>query len=124
MNVEEADDVTEALCGFWPTPVMEVAEVKAWYTELCDPALKITLEEAGTVIAAVARSGAIYRMRPGQLVPEVRRLRHRRFLDCPLPELSPPGWETDEAWCAGLADCRRRLKAGSSACQVRPGWGA
>ena len=108
MNTTEADTVLEILSGYWPTPALTDEEIKAWYVELCGP-LKITTEEASKVIAAQARSGQEWRMRPGQIVIEVQQLRRRRALDRPLPAL-PSGDQIlrGDELVAKVAELRQR----------------
>ena len=109
MNNTEIDTVLEILSGYWPTPALTDEECKAWYAELRGP-LKITTEEAGKVIAGWARSGAEWRLRPGQIVSEVQALRRKRALDRPLPEL-PSGAEimTGDELAAAVAELRASL---------------
>ena len=103
MNTTEADTVLEILSGYWPTPALTDEEVKAWYAELCGSHMRITTEEAGKVIAAWARSGEEWRLRPGQIVAEVQALRRKRALAVRLPAL-PSGMSSSAA-----SNCRLGL---------------
>ncbi|HXN60013.1 MAG TPA: hypothetical protein VN886_06125 [Acidimicrobiales bacterium] len=109
MNTTEADTVLEILSGYWPTPALTDEEVKAWYNELCRSYLKITTEEAGKIIAASARSGETFRLRPGQIVAEVQALRRRRALDCPPALPSPDEFMTGPELAAAIGELRQQL---------------
>jgi len=110
VNVDEADAVLEILSGYWPTPALSDEECKAWYSELCGSYIKIKTEEAGTVIAAWARSGEEWRLRPGQIVAEIQALRRKRALDRPLPAL-PSGDEvlSGSELSAKVSELRRAI---------------
>ena len=120
MNTTEADTVLEILSGYWPTPALTDEEVKAWYAELCGSHMRITTEEAGKVIAAWARSGEEWRLRPGQIVAEVQALRRKRALDRPLPAL-PSGDEllSGLELSARIAELRSAIDAGRAALAAR-----
>jgi len=113
MNYDEADTVMEILSGYWPTPALTEEEVKAWINELCSNHMRITTEEAGKVIAAWARSGETFRLRPGQIVAEVQALRRRRAFDRPVLMPAPVfADDHDQVWDKTLAECRRACEQG------------
>ncbi len=85
MNGEYLKPTMAMIAGLWPSPPVSYEEALAWSAELTGR-LRITSEEANTVLAQFAESGlddAKYRPRPGQIVAMVQHLRRRRALDRP-----------------------------------------
>jgi hypothetical protein len=119
MTATEARAILAAISGYWPTPAITEEEAAAWLRELASP-MRITSEEARTVIDDRARAGVEFRLRPGQLVSEVQALRRYRRLMTPLPALPAPSFVESEdhdeiraqtlaQWRAAVADGPRLL---------------
>lgn len=99
MNRADVRPILAMVAGYWPQPVLSTEEATAWAAELCG-SLRITPEEARTVIVAAAEDGREFRMKPGQLVPAVQALRRQRALErIPmLASAAPAPTDRSRAW--------------------------
>jgi hypothetical protein len=117
MTTSDARAILAMIAGYWPTPTMEEEEIAAFLRELASP-LRITTEEARTVIDEMARGGMRFRPRPGEVVADVQGLRRHRAkmaLRPALPE-APVGFEADPVgFREGMAAARAGLAAGLAA---------
>ena len=80
MTGEDLKPTLIILAGFWPSPAMTPEEVMAWSAELTGR-LRITPEEASTVLRQFAESGtddSKFRPRAGQIISMVQALRRKR----------------------------------------------
>lgn len=124
MTASEARAVLAAISGYWPTPAVTEEEAAAWLRELASP-LRITHEEAQTVIDDQARHGEVHRLRPGQLVAEVQALRRYRRLMTPQPALPRSdddfveSEDHDEIRIQTIAECRVAIAEGRKAQDLR-----
>lgn len=112
MTPSEARGTIAMVMGYWSTPACPDEEAAAWLRGLTAAPLRITPQEARTVIDEMVRSGGRFRPRPGELISAVQALRRHRKLMTPTPTLAaaPVGFEADpEGFREGLAMCRRAL---------------
>jgi len=113
MTTDEAFAITEALAGYWPTPALEEAEVKALVVELTGP-LRITPQEAATVIKLEAGTGREWRPKPGQIVALVQHHRRQEALRRPRPALSSAPYCTKSENLAHIAHVQELLTTGKA----------
>jgi hypothetical protein len=111
MIPDEAGLLVRRLRGFWPSPPMTPEEEFAWVSELTDPHLAISTEEALTVLARMSRSGEPFRPRIGQVVDAVRALRRVRVAVLQSGLQSEPGDDIapPEVVAGHLAEIRAAL---------------
>jgi hypothetical protein len=116
MTGEHIKPTLVMLAGFWPSPAMTPEEVMAWSAELTGH-LRITPEEASTVLRQFAESGtddSKFRPRAGQIIAMVQGLRRRRADEASSRAiLEAPIFRSDPATFAeGMAALRRAVAAG------------
>jgi hypothetical protein len=116
MTGEGLKPILTMLAGFWPSPQMTSEEVLAWAAELTGH-LRITPEEASTVLRQFAESGtddSKFRPRAGQIVAMVQALRRKRAAEVSSRALiEAPGVQSDPITFAdGMAALRRAVAAG------------
>jgi hypothetical protein len=116
MTGEDLKPTLIMLAGFWPSPAMTPEEVMAWSAELTGR-LRITPEEASTVLRQFAESGtddSKFRPRAGQIIPMVQALRRKRATEVSSRALiEAPIVQSDPVTFAdGIAACRAAIAAG------------
>jgi hypothetical protein len=116
MTGEGLKPILTMLAGFWPSPEMTPEEVMAWAAELTGH-LRITPEEASTVLRQFAEDGADdskFRPRAGQIVAWVQAQRRKRagevssraILEAPIVRSDPA------TYAEGMAALRAAVGAG------------